>query len=76
MSLSAPGIGKFALSDGSTMDFPASLQVAFDFRAAIADGTIRQILCAPDCDSSFLHTELDKLHILPSEGSDPPLLRE
>ena len=76
VSLSAPGIGKFALSDGSTMDFPASLQVAFDFRAAIADGTIRQILCAPDCDSSFLHTELDKLHILPSEGSDPPLLRE
>lgn len=73
VSLSAPGIGRFALSDGSTMNFPASLQLAFDFRAAIADGTIQEILRAPDCDSGFLHTELQKLHIIPRKESDPPL---
>lgn len=73
VSLSAPGMGKFVLNDGSMIHFRDSLQVAFDFRAAIADGTIQQILCAPDCNSGFLHTELRNLHIFPSEGSDPPL---
>jgi Protein of unknown function (DUF2971) len=72
ISLSAPGIGYFALNDGSMMDFPESLQAAFDFRAAIGEGTIKQILCAPDCDSCFLHAELHKLRIEPSEGSDLP----
>ena len=73
VSLSATGIGQFALNDGSKMDFPASLQMAFDFKAAIADGTIHKILCAPDCDAGFLHTKLRELRIVPSEGSDPPL---
>ena len=73
ISLSAPGMGKFVLNDGSMIHFPDSLQVAFDFRAAIADGTIQQILCAPDCDSGFLHAELRNLHIFPSEESDPLL---
>lgn len=73
VSLSAPGIGQFVLNDGSTMDFPPNLQMAFDFRAAIADRTIQKILCAPSCDSGFLHAELHKLRIVPSEGSDPPL---
>lgn len=67
VSLSAPGIGQFALNDGSMMDFPASLQVAFDFRAAIADGTIRRILRSPDCASGFFHAELRKLRIAPRE---------
>jgi hypothetical protein len=40
---------------------------------AIADGTIKQILCAADCDSGFLLTELRNLRIFPREGSDPPL---
>ena len=73
VSLSAPGIGQFVLNDGTMMDFPDSLQVVFDFRVAIADGTIQQILCAPDCDSGFLHAELHKLRIVPIEGSDPLL---
>jgi hypothetical protein len=67
ISMSAPGMGQFALNDGSTMNFPDSLQMDFDFRAAIADGTIQQILCAHNCDSGFLHTELSKLRIVPSE---------
>lgn len=67
ISLSAIGIGHFALKDGSIMQFPSSLQLAFDFRAAIADYTIHQILYAPDSDSDFLKTELNKLRIVPSE---------
>jgi hypothetical protein len=70
ISLSTLGIGQFAPGDGSTMEFPASLQMGFDFRAAIADTTIQQILCAPDCDAGFLRAELEKLRIGPSAGSD------
>lgn len=68
--LSALGIGKFVLNDGTIMGFPPSLRVVFDFKKAISDGTIRQILFTPDCDTSFLSAELEKLSILPSEGSD------
>jgi len=68
ISLSAIGIGQFALSDGSTMQFPSGLQLTFDFKAAIADGTIQQILYAPDPDSDFLQAELHKLRIVPSSG--------
>lgn len=71
ISLSALGIGQFALNDGSTIDFPASLQMDFDFKAAIADGTIREILCGPDCNRSFLHAELHKLRIVPMTGIEP-----
>lgn len=68
ISLSAIGVGQFALRDGSTMEFSPSLQLVFDFKTAIADGTIRQILLAPDSDSDFLHAELHKLRIIPSNG--------
>lgn len=68
ISLSALGIGQFALGEGSTMQFPSSLQLAFDFRAAIADRTIQQILCASGADSDFLQAELHKLRIVASKG--------
>lgn len=70
VSLSAIGIGNFALHDGQFIEFPASLQAPFDFRAAIADGTIRQILIGPDCDGPFLQAELAKFGIAPAPGSD------
>jgi len=73
VSLSALGIGQLVLNDGSTIDFPPSLHVTFDSRRAIADGTIQQILYAPDCDSGFLRAQLAKLGIVPSEGSIAPL---
>jgi len=73
ISLAALGVGQFSLNDGNMMDFPASLKMAYDFRSAIANGTIQQILHAPDCDSSFLYAELHKLRIVPREGSDLPL---
>ena len=68
ISLSAVGIGHFALKDGSTMQFPSSLHLSFDFRTAIADRTIQQILCVPNSDSDFLQAELHKLRIVARKG--------
>jgi len=63
ISLSAIGIGQFALNDGSMIQFSPTLQLAFDFRAAITAAAIREILLVPDSDSSFLTGELAKLRI-------------
>lgn len=67
ISLSAIGIGQFALKDGTMIQFPPSLQLAFDFRAAIASAAIREILLSPDSDSGFLTHELSKLRIEPAQ---------
>lgn len=72
ISLSAIGIGQFALNDGSKIQFPPSLQLAFDFRAAIATGAIQTILLAPDFDSGFLTRELAKLRIEPAQEQATP----
>lgn len=63
ISLSAIGMGEFALKDGSNLYFPVSLHVPFLFKTAIGDGTLRPMLCAPDTDIDFLYAELSKLHI-------------
>jgi len=68
ISLSTLGIGQFALNDGNTMQFPSSLQLSFDFRAAMADYTIQKILYAPDSNSDFLQTELHKFGIVVNKG--------
>lgn len=65
ISLSAIGIGQFALNDGTLIQFPPSLQLGFDFREAIANATIREILLSPETNSGFLTTELGKLRIEP-----------
>ena len=65
ISLSAFGIGQFALRDRSVMQFPPSLHLAFDFKSAITDGTTCQLLLAPDCNYDFLQSELHKLHVMP-----------
>lgn len=66
ISLSAIGIGQFALRDGTLIQFPPSLQLGFDFRDAIANAAIREILFAPEADSGFLTQELSKLRIEPA----------
>jgi hypothetical protein len=71
VSLSAQGIGEFAMTDGSIMEFPPGLQMAFDFRAAIADGTIQAILCTPDADSNLLESTLYRLRIVSKLGNGP-----
>jgi hypothetical protein len=73
ISLSALGMGHFALANGSIMDFPPRMRLSFDFRAAIADETIQQILYGPECDLSFLLSELQTLSIEPRQGSTPML---
>jgi len=65
VSLSTLGMGEFGLKDGSFLEFSPSLQLAFDFRTAIADGTLKEILFRPNCDTDFLHAELGKLRIVP-----------
>jgi len=71
ISLSAFGLGEFVLH-GGTINFPDSLQLDFDLRTAIANGTIQQILYSADCDCGFLYDELHKLDIVPKKGSDLP----
>jgi len=58
VSLSAIGLGHFKLNDGSFMEFLPSLHFEFDFRAALADGTIRELMCLPETDTAFLEEEL------------------
>jgi hypothetical protein len=69
ISLSAIGIGQFALKDGTLIQFPPSLQFGFDFREAIANAAIREILLAPEADSGFLAEELRKLRIETASSS-------
>ncbi len=68
VSLSALGIGRFVLKDGTTMEFPLSLQLHFDFRAAIADGTIQALLCSRGVQFDILQAELNRARIVVSQG--------
>ena len=58
VSLSALGIGHFVLRDRTRIEFPSSLQLYFDFRAAIADGTIQALLPSRDVQVNLLQREL------------------
>ena len=69
ISLSTIGVLQFVMKDGSPLNFPPSLHLHFDFRASLADGTIRQILCGDTVDAGFLSAELEKRRILPAPGS-------
>lgn len=66
VTLSALGIGHFVLNNGGKLEFSNSLQALFDFRAAISEGTIREILCAPESGGDYFRTELAKLGIHPA----------
>lgn len=62
ISLSALGIGEFSSRrSGGILSFPPSLTLDFNFKQAASDLTLQRLLCAPDCDISFLHSELRKL---------------
>src|SRR5690348_5246630 len=68
ISLSALGIGKFALKDQSIMEFPPSLQLYFDFRAAVADGTIGALLASRHVQVGLLQQELSGMRIVVDQG--------
>jgi len=72
ISLSALGIGKFVLDDRSEIAFPQHLHLDFDFRAAFADGTIREIISGPHCEEDYLRAELHRLHVSLMTPSAPP----
>lgn len=72
ISLSTLGLGTFVLNDGRPLVFPPSTQVHFDFREALADGTIRRLLCVPETDATYLRAELEKRNIGPAPGSEFP----
>jgi hypothetical protein len=60
VTLSAIGIGQFAMTNGATMEFPPSLQMGFGFRDAFSAGAITEILCPPN----FVDGQhVDALHI-------------
>ncbi len=61
ISLSAIGIGIFALNDGQLLDFLPSLKLQFYFKAAFANGVIEQILHIDPAVLPFLHQEMEKL---------------
>jgi hypothetical protein len=63
ISLSALGLGRYVLADGTELEFPPGLQLGFDFRRAVADGGIIEIIPGPGCDLDFLRAELAKLGI-------------
>lgn len=68
VTLTAMGIGKFALADGHEakvceVDFPPNLQLEFDFREAIADGTIVQVRPGQATDEARLEEALGRFRI-------------
>ncbi len=71
IALSALGIGKFVLRDRSELQFSDNLHLGFDFRGAIGDGTISEILAEPGGDNAYLVAEFAKLRI-GAEGTAVP----
>jgi hypothetical protein len=63
VSLSALGIGRFAMKDGSFMDFPEAFQLHFDFRSAIATSVSKELILSTDCDQAMIDAELVKANI-------------
>jgi len=73
VSLSAIGIGNFALNDAQIIKFPESLQMQFDFKKAFAEGIIKELLFANGCQQGFqdaMSQEMEKLGFL----CKPPVL--
>ena len=63
ISLSTEGIGSFMLNNGSTIQFPKSVQFTFDFREALSRGIILRILFGQDCNLELLKHEFCRRHI-------------
>ena len=72
VALSALGIGQFVLNNGAGMEFPAALQMHFDYRAAFSGGAITEILCPPSfADAQHVVTlrrEMAKLGMMATPG--------
>ena len=63
ISLAAFGFGEFMLDNGKPLGFSDSLQMHFDYRAAIADKTIENVIMRPDADFTQLAATFKDLDI-------------
>jgi hypothetical protein len=63
ITLATVGIGNFALGDHTIINFPQSMQLAFDLREAYADGAITQLMCQDDRVVRHLAQELARFSI-------------
>lgn len=63
VALSAVGMGRFLLANRQEMDFLPALQLEFDFRGAIKDGTIIQLLTGSTTNLAQLSDEFAQLGI-------------
>lgn len=68
ITLATLGLGNFVLADKTIINFPPSLQLSFNFRAAYADGTITRLMCQDDNVVGFLAQELASFKILVSSA--------
>jgi hypothetical protein len=72
ISLSALGIGSFALANGEIMAFPPSLQLDFNFKEAFFSGTIQEILTnGDDSLAEHLKQKMQKLGYMLLECGKP-----
>jgi len=62
ISLSALGIGRYALNDGQEINLPPSLTIAFDFKRAFEQGII-SVLCNQGDTFNFLRDDLKNFRI-------------
>jgi hypothetical protein len=72
VSLSAFGLGQFAMTDGSILEFRPGLQLEFQFGPAMSDGTIAEILYGPACDTDYVQSKLLEYAIATSKDGGPP----
>lgn len=63
ITLSTLGVGNFALADHTIINFPPSMQVSFDFKRALGDGTIVRMLCESEDVIRHLERELERSRI-------------
>jgi hypothetical protein len=62
VSLSALGLGRYAVGP-VVMEFPETIQMHFDFKAALADGGIKEFIVGPNCNIAYLEEELARFNV-------------
>lgn len=58
ISLSALGIGQYSLQGKGTLNFPTTLQLAFDMKVALSSGVVTKLLLGTGADYEQFGTEL------------------
>jgi len=64
VTLATLELGSFVLADNTTIDFPRSMQLTFNFRTALTDGTISRLIFENDEVGRHLAPELARFGII------------